>query len=194
MASGAAEVVGIDLTPAMLEQARQLASERRIDNVNFEAGNAQALPYDDDSFDVVTCRVCAHHFADSEVAVREAARVLRPGGRVLWVDSMVPEDPAQDTFLNTIELLRDVSHVRDHSVSQWQEMFAATGLTATVEGRWQTELPFDDWTERMQTPEPARVMLRRLFDGATVQIREAFGIRTSPYEFDIPIVLLRASQ
>ena len=120
--------------------------------------------------------------------------MLRPGGRVLWVDSMVPKDPAQDTFLNTIGLLRDVSHVRDYSVSQWQEMFAATGLPATVEGRWQTELPFDDWTERMQTPEPARVMLRRLFDGATVQIREAFGIRTSPYGFDIPIVLLRASQ
>src|SRR5262249_3436403 len=73
------EVVAVDLTEAMLEQARSLAAARGIANVRCERGDAQALAYPDASFDVVTCRVCAHHFARPERAVREAARVLRPG-------------------------------------------------------------------------------------------------------------------
>jgi ubiquinone/menaquinone biosynthesis C-methylase UbiE len=192
LAPQADQVVGIDLTPAMLEQARELAAEQQIDNVHFEEGDAQALAYDDDSFDLVTCRVCAHHFHDPGVAVREAARVVRPGGSVLWVDSVVPDDPAQDTFLNCIELLRDPSHVRDFSISQWQTMFASVGLQATVVERWRADLPFDDWTERMRTPQPARAMLQRLFEQAPEGVREAFLVRTSPYAFAIPIALLRA--
>ena len=193
VAQGANHVVGIDLTPQMLEQARQLAAERQITNVTFEEGDAQRLRYEDDSFDVVTCRVCAHHFADPLATVCESARVLRPGGCILWLDSVVPADPAQDTFLNTIELLRDPSHVRDFSISQWQAMFAEVGLAAEVAGQWATDLPFDDWTDRQSTAEEARVMLRQLFHTATSAVREAFRIRTDPYAFDIPIVLLRAS-
>jgi ubiquinone/menaquinone biosynthesis C-methylase UbiE len=192
LAGGAARVTGVDLTQRMLEQARDLATERGIDNVVFEEGDAQALPYADESFDVVACRVCAHHFADAAAAVREAARVLRPGGRVLWVDSLSPADAAQDTFLNCVELLRDPSHVRDYTVDQWQAMFAAAGLTATLEGLWATDLPFDDWTQRMRTPPAEREALRRLFLGATGQIRETFGIRDEPLTWAIPIGLLQA--
>jgi len=182
-----ATVVGLDLTPAMLDEARSLAREGRFENVRFEVGRAEALPYADQRFDLVTCRVCAHHFGDVRAALGEAARVLRPGGQLLWVDSIAPEDPAQDTFLNCIELLRDPSHVRDYSVSQWQASFAEAGLVAEHRSTWGVPLDFEEWCERMRTPEPAREALRALFDGATEAIREALAVRRDPYGFDIPI-------
>ena len=84
------EAVGLDLTPAMLDQARGLAAEQGVANVRFEHGQAESLPYANDSFDLVTCRVCAHHFADVRAALREAARtyvgLARMGARPRWLD------------------------------------------------------------------------------------------------------------
>jgi SAM-dependent methyltransferase len=130
------EVVALDLTAPMLEQARALAAAHDLVNLRFELGDAMALPYEAGCFDLVTCRVCAHHFADPRAALREAARVMRPGGRLLLADSVSPEDPAQDTFLNCVELLRDPSHVRDYSVSQWCSILAEAGLEPEPIASW----------------------------------------------------------
>ncbi len=205
------EVVALDLTAAMLDEARGLASRRGVDNVRFEQGDAMALPFPDDSFDVVTCRVCAHHFEDPAAAVREIARVLRPGqasgagqpqrasqpseagGTLLLVDSVSPEDPAQDTFLNCIEVLRDPSHVRNHSLSQWQQMLADAGLASECLNVWRVPLEFQDWVERMRTPQLECQQLRSLFKKATDDICSAFNLKTgSHWGFSIPIGFLRA--
>src|SRR5690606_39820909 len=61
---------------------------------------AEDLPFADGSFDLVTCRIAPHHFADVQRAVHEVARVLRPGGLFLLIDSVAPEDPELDEFLN----------------------------------------------------------------------------------------------
>lgn len=189
-----ARVTGIDITDEMLDQARLLASEQGVANLCFERGDAMALEYPDGHFDGVTCRVCAHHFEDPNAAVREAARVLRPGGQMLWVDTVSPPDPAQDTYLNSIELLRDPSHVRNYSVAEWQGMFGAAGLEAPCEAQWSVPLDFEDWVQRMGTPEPERTQLRRLFDRAPDAVREVLGIRggEEPYGFDIPVALFVA--
>ena len=187
-----AEVVALDLTAAMLEEARALAAAQGLANLRFELGDAMALPYEAGCFDLVTCRVCAHHFADPRAAVREAARVLRPAGRLLLADSVSPEDPAQDTFLNCIELLRDPSHVRDYSMSQWRAIFVEAGLEPEPIASWGVPLEFDEWVERMATPAPARAQLRTLFENATDSVRAAFALRTEgAYGFEIPIGLLR---
>lgn len=186
------EVVGVDLTLAMLDRARELAAAQGVTNVRFERGDAMALPYADAGFDLVTCRVCAHHFADPTSAVREMTRVLRPGGTLLLVDSVSPEDPAEDSYLNCIELLRDPSHVRNYSVSQWQAMLGAAGLAAEWLATWPVPLDFEDWVERMQTPELERAQLRALFERAPDAVRTALGIQTGDrYGFDIPIAMLR---
>jgi SAM-dependent methyltransferase len=186
-----ASVIGLDMTEAMLEQARELAVAQGASNVEFELGDAMALPYDSNRFDIVTCRVCAHHFADVPKAIEEMARVLRPGGWLLIVDTVSPEDPAEDTYLNCIELIRDPSHVRNYSVSQWVAMLAAVGFAAEYKGTWGVPLDFEDWVERMGTPELERSQLRALFDRAPDQVRSGLAIRAGErYGFDIPIAML----
>src|SRR5262245_26838563 len=136
----AAEVVALDLTEAMLETGRALAAERGLANLRFERGDAAHLPFPDASFDRVTSRHSAHHYSDPRAVLREAARVLRPGGAFLLVDAVAPENPAQDTFLNAFEVLRDPSHVRDHSVAQWCEMLRAARLEPAVLGGFPCEI------------------------------------------------------
>jgi SAM-dependent methyltransferase len=189
-AARGASVVALDLTPAMLETTRRLAAERGLE-VAVELGAAEALPFPEQSFDVVSCRLCAHHFADPAAAVREAARVLRPGGSYLLVDTVAPESPALDTFLNAFEILRDPSHVRDHRTSEWCAMFARAGLGAEVEGRWIIRQGFDDWVRRMATPAVAANAIRALFDGATAEARATFGLSAGSHDFDLEFALLR---
>ena len=187
-----ASVVGLDLTEEMLEQARGLARKQRADNVSFERGDAMQMDYPDDRFDLVTCRVCAHHFADPLPAVREMARVLRPGGQLLVVDSVAPEDPSEDTWLNCIELLRDPSHARNHKVSEWIAMLDEAGLSASCLGRWAVPLEFEEWVTRMGTPELKRSQLLALFERAPDHVRASLGIRTGASAgFDIPIAMFR---
>src|SRR6266508_1328384 len=147
-----AEVVAVDLTEAMLAQARRLAAERGLTNIVFQRGDVEQLPFPDGAFDIITSRYSAHHYPHPEVALREFARVLRPSGLFLLVDVVSPDDPAQDTFLNAIELLRDPSHVRDHTSAQWRGMLAAAGLTAEALGHWSLRLEFESWVARMNTP------------------------------------------
>ena len=86
VAPGAASVTAVDLTREMLEVAAALARERGITNITFEPADVSALPFPDATFDIVTSRYSAHHYGAPEKALAEAARVLRPGGRLLLVE------------------------------------------------------------------------------------------------------------
>jgi len=185
-----AEVVAVDLTEAMLEQGRRLARERGIANVTFQRGDVERLPFPDAAFDLVTSRYSAHHYPHPLEALREIARVLRPGGTFLLVDVVAPAGPAADTFLNAIELLRDPSHVRDHSTDQWLHMFESAGFAAEALGEWPLRLEFESWVARMNTPSLAVGQIRALIDGAPSEVRAALAIDEG-YSFSVPTALLR---
>ena len=185
------EVHALDLTQAMLDQTGVLAGERGIENLRLRRGDAEALPYPDDHFDGVTSRLSAHHYPHPELAVSEIARVLRPGGWLLLSDSVSPEDQHQDSFLNSIERLRDPSHVRNHSIAQWCKFLAAAGIEPEVLGRLEFELEFDDWVARIGTPDESAAQIRALFDRADPSLRCAYQLgRLAPYSFVIPIAVL----
>ena len=92
-------VVATDLATGMVDKARERGAEVGVLNLECRVADAERLPFDDEAFDLVTCRIAPHHFVDINAAIREAARVLRPGGRYVVVDSMSPDDPELDAFL-----------------------------------------------------------------------------------------------
>jgi ubiquinone/menaquinone biosynthesis C-methylase UbiE len=175
-ATEAREVVASDPTEAMLDQGRRLAAERGLDNIRFERTTAEKMPFPNDSFDRVTSRQSAHHYADVRAALGEVSRVLSASGRFVLIDTFSPEDDEFDTFLNRIELLRDSSHVRDYRVSEWREMFEAVGFELEDLASWNIPLEFEDWITRSRTPDDEVAALRSCFETASARVRERFGV------------------
>jgi ubiquinone/menaquinone biosynthesis C-methylase UbiE len=184
-----AEVVAADLTAAMLEQGRRLADERGLTNLTFRQADVEQLPFPDASFDIVTSRYSAHHYPRPQAALAEFVRVLRPGGHLLLVDTVSYERFVSDTFLQAIELLRDPSHVRDHTVAQWLAMCAGAGLTSEQRGQWTVRLDFTSWVTRMRTPEAAQAQIRALLDAAPQETRAELLVEQD-HSFSIQVALV----
>ncbi len=171
-------VVASDLTPSMLREARVLATEHRAGNVGFTAADAEALPFPGEVFDRLTCRIAPHHFPDVRTALAEMARVIRPGGRIGIIDSVVPAEPSLDAFLNGVEKIRDPSHVRSYRVEEWIEFLAGTGLSLLqTASLWKTH-SFPEWVARTGRPGPVREEVETIFLSAFPLARETFRIRT----------------
>jgi ubiquinone/menaquinone biosynthesis C-methylase UbiE len=184
VAPHSAEVIAFDLSAQMLAQVERLASERGMANVQTRQGDVENLPFEDATFDIVTSRLSAHHWPTPRKALSEIARVLKPGGRFILSDTIASEEPTFDTFLQALEVLRDPSHVRDHSESQWKTFFGEAGFEVQVAARWPIPLNFEDWVKRMATPELNVAMLRRMYDTASEDVRQAFDIQPD-YTFTI---------
>jgi ubiquinone/menaquinone biosynthesis C-methylase UbiE len=119
---------GIDVTPAMLERARNLAADKVLANVAWRQGDVYALPYQDASFTIVTTRFSFHHFLDPAAVLREMVRVCAPGGRIVVVDDYASEDPTKAAAFNRLEKLRDPSHSRCLTLTELKGLFGAAGL------------------------------------------------------------------
>jgi ubiquinone/menaquinone biosynthesis C-methylase UbiE len=123
-------VTGIDMTPAMLDRARQHAAEKGVANVSWDQGDVGSLPYPDGAFDIVVTRFSMHHFLDPISVLREMVRVCAPGGRVVAVDMYASDDPSKAMEWNRLEKLRDPSHVRCLTLPELKGLFGAAGLGA----------------------------------------------------------------
>jgi ubiquinone/menaquinone biosynthesis C-methylase UbiE len=118
--------VGVDITPAMLDQARKTEAEHGVNNVSWQLGDILSLPYPNGHFSIVVSRFVFHHLLDPLVALREIKRVCKPGGRVVVAD-MAPAAGKADA-LNAMERLRDPSHVRAMPLDELKSLFAEAGL------------------------------------------------------------------
>lgn len=148
MASRVGSVRGVDLTPAMVDEAELRAREEGIDNVSFALGDATALDFSDASFDGAITRLSLHHIPASGRVVAEMARVVRPGGWVALSDIAADQDVDACAWREEIERLRDPSHWACQTPERLRGMATTAGLAVEHQELVPVDLDFDDWLAR----------------------------------------------
>ena len=182
---------GLDLTPAMLDRARTLQQEKGLANIAWQLGEAMPLPHPDASFSIVTSRFAFHHFLDPLAAIKEMARVCRPGGKVVVVDSAPAPDTA-DAF-NAMELVRDPSHARAMPLEELKDLYRRAGLPEPRTTGYRLEGELEGLIKR-SFPNPGDdETLRRIFraslDGDTLGIGARRDGDTIRYGYPVAVLV-----
>jgi ubiquinone/menaquinone biosynthesis C-methylase UbiE len=175
-----AQVTVTDLTPRMLEKAREFILAQGVTNALFQVADAEHLPFSPASFDRVTCRIAPHHFPDLSQFVLEVARILKPDGLFLLIDCMAPSDPELDTFDNTIEKWRDPSHGRSCTAEEWQAFLKEAGLTIEHMEFFRKTHEYDDWTARSQMPLDEKDRLSQYILDSNPRIQTYYDVVRKP--------------
>jgi len=170
-----ARVVALDPAPAMLAAVRSAAAARGLDGIATRQGRAEALPFEDASFDLAATRYSAHHWTRLDKALREMRRVLRPGGNLLVIDLEGDGNALLDSHLQTLELLRDRSHVRDRNAREWRALLADAGFRLAQEEHWPLRLEFAPWVARMGTTADRVAMIRTLQAEAPQEVQQGLA-------------------
>jgi ubiquinone/menaquinone biosynthesis C-methylase UbiE len=177
LAPYAREVVAFDLTPEMLEKARQRCQEAGLRNVRFELGRAEELPFEAGSFDAVVTRLTLHHFPDPHRAVVEMVRVTRPKGKVVVADIVSSENPDEAELHNSLEILRDPSHVRAFSTGGLLNLIESAGLRVTSRSTWEMQRDFDEWIRITNAPERVKPLYTVMLTLARAGIHAGIDLR-----------------
>ena len=191
VAPHAGKVTACDLSNDMLAAVGTEAERRTLDNIVTQEAAAEALPFADGAFDFMACRFSTHHWQDPQGGLREVRRVLKRGAPALFADVIAPAFPAADTHLQTVELLRDPSHVRDHSQSQWCAMLEGAGFALRSITTGRLRMDFRDWTSRMRTPPQQIAAIRAIQAAASTDVREYFTVEPDG-SFTIDTALIEA--
>jgi ubiquinone/menaquinone biosynthesis C-methylase UbiE len=190
-------VVATDLTLPMLTAARHFIMNQGVAGVHFLAADALALPFREESFGVVTCRIAAHHFPELPPAVRQVARVLRRGGSFLVEDILGHDDPEAAAFLLEVERRRDPSHVRAFRRLEWTAFLRTAGLTVIDETIMEKVRVWEEWTKRARMSPEAKAALDRFVLDAPARCRDAFQFEldgSRVVSFADRMLLLRADK
>jgi ubiquinone/menaquinone biosynthesis C-methylase UbiE len=185
---------GIDLTPAMLDQARATQAHAGLTNVRWDLGDVTAMPYAPGSFTIVTCRFAFHHFPQPLRVLREMRRVAMPGGRIVVADSA--PSAAKAHGFNALESLRDPSHTRAMPVEELRALFAAAGLAEPQVEQTRLPLDLDSFLARSYPPggDRDKDRMRAMFEQALVDD----GMDVQPRRegrtlyFSVPVAILAA--
>jgi ubiquinone/menaquinone biosynthesis C-methylase UbiE len=172
-----AQVTAYDLSSQMLEVVAEAAKAKGLSNVATRQGYAESLPFDDASFDVVISRYSAHHWHDVGQALREVKRVLKPGGVLIIMDVMSPGHPVRDIWLQTVEALRDTSHVQNYSSGQWLSLITEAGLISRSLITDRLPLEYNAWIARMRTPEALSRAIRIYQESASAEVKAYFELQ-----------------
>jgi ubiquinone/menaquinone biosynthesis C-methylase UbiE len=187
----AQEVIAFDLTREMLEVTAAAAKERSFANIRTTQGSVEELPFYSRRFDFVVSRYSAHHWNNVPRALREVKRVLKPGGRVCFIDLTGASSPLLDTHLQALELARDPSHVRSYTEPEWLSFFQAASFDARIEQKWRLATEFSSWVSRIGTSAERIVAIRSLWSSAPSEVRDYFKVQDD-FSFELDAVMILA--
>jgi ubiquinone/menaquinone biosynthesis C-methylase UbiE len=171
-------VIGLDLTREMLNEARRVAAEREITNVDWVIGDVAALPFEDEKFDLYTVRAAPHHFPDIAAFLDEAFRVLKPDRDAAFIDCAAPA--AARDFLHQVEVRRDPSHVRSLTVDEWVESIEHAGFGVEFVSERELDWDFEGWMKNQAVKPELVEELARLIESAQGEAKD----QLHPYRQD----------
>ena len=177
-----ARVVASDLTPEMLVQVKKLAAEKGYGNMESAIADAEKMPFPDQSFDLVTCRIAPHHFPDIAMFLAETHRVLKPGGLFALVDNVSPDPETTPGFskaelrdaalgYNAFEKIRDPSHGRALATAEWLELIQETGMKLRHREHAPKAMDFASWVKTMQVPTETVPRLQIMLEDAAPALK-----------------------
>ncbi|HEY1505537.1 MAG TPA: methyltransferase domain-containing protein [Stellaceae bacterium] len=186
--------VGVDATEAMLDEARRIAREKRLDNVEWRAAGVYALPFPDRSFDIVTCRFAFHHLQEPPRAFAEMVRVCRDGGRIVLCDGVAPAAPEKAAAFNATERFRDPSTAAFLPLSALRDLFAQADLPQPVIEPFQVTYAIDELVATSFPVDNDHATLKRMIEDLVA--RDALEVGTKPggTHFIFPVAVLSATK
>lgn len=180
-------VTGIDLTPAMIEQARARQAAAGLENMAWHVGDATALPFESGSFDRVTTRYSFHHMPDPAAALAEMVRVCRPEGRIVVIDA-TPSPDTQAAY-DAMERLRDPSHTSALTLEQLRAMGRQAGLREVVVDGYKLDAELSTLADASDMPA-----LAAMFDADIASRQDRIGVsarRTATgIQFHFPVSIV----
>ncbi len=171
------QVIATDITPGMLAKAAELAARLGLTNVQTRLADAESLPFDDNTFDLLTCRLAFHHFPQSQQVLAEFARVLKSGGTLGFTDNIVVPDKKAAAYYNAYERLRDPSHHWVYPLPRLRKMMAAAGLTVITIDQLSKEFEFHKWADRQNVSPANREKLLLLMRNIPAALKLLFAPR-----------------
>jgi ubiquinone/menaquinone biosynthesis C-methylase UbiE len=172
-------VVASDLTMQMLKKAQEFISEEGgVENVTFREADAEDLPFPAGSFTLLTCRIAPHHFPDVPRALQEFHRVLRRGGRMVIIDTLLPDDPETAEFYQTMEKMRDPTHVQAFRRDTWAQMVEEADFILHATKTFPKTHDFQEWARRAGLSREGIQRLNHFFVEAPTKIQDYFQIET----------------
>ncbi len=177
---GAREVVGVDISPAMLEMAEYLrlsSGSPAALRVSYRLAPAQRMPFLNESFDAIICRLLLHHTQKPELILREIVRLLKPGGILILADLLSADDPVKRATQNTIEARRNPSHAAARSTDQYRKLVTGAGLTIEAETVAVFERELENWLSDMQSDPNSRTVVREMVEAGLETDATGFNVR-----------------